>query len=77
MAKKTQSRNWIGESEWCQIDHKWLKVITHAYLYTNFRAIQTYVVNFTCQKVQNFWADSDSLGKINDKKIFKIFFFNV
>ena len=37
--------------------------------------IQTYVVNFICQKVQTFWADSDSLGKINDKKIFKKFFF--
>ena len=36
--------------------------------------IQTYVVNFICQKVQTFWADSDSLGKINDKKIFKNFF---
>ena len=30
------------------------------------RVIQTYVVNFICQKVQTFWADSDSLGKIND-----------
>ena len=39
------------------------------------RVIQTYVVNFICQKVQTFWADSDSLGKINDKKIFKNFFF--
>ena len=25
--------------------------------------------------MQTFWADSDSLGKINDKKIFKNFFF--
>ena len=25
--------------------------------------------------MQTFWADSDSLGKINDKKIFKKFFF--
>ena len=41
----------------------------------SFRVIQTYVVNFICQKVQTFWADSDSLGKINDKKIFKKFFF--
>ena len=41
----------------------------------NSRVIQTYVVNFICQKVQTFWADSDSLGKINDKKIFKKFFF--
>ena len=39
-----------------------------------FRVIQTYVVNFICQKLQNFWADSDSLGKINDKKISKFFF---
>ena len=39
------------------------------------RLLQTCVVNFICQKVQNFWADSDSLGKINDKKIFKKFFF--
>ena len=39
--------------------------------------LQTYVVNFICQKVQNFWADSDYLGKISDKKnlIFKFFFF--
>ena len=37
--------------------------------------LQTYVVNFICQKVQNFWADSDSLGKINDKKNFKKIFF--
>ena len=42
------------------------------------RVIQTYVVNFVCQKLQNFWADSDSLGKINDKRISKKnFFFNV
>ena len=39
------------------------------------RVIQTYVVNFICQKVQTFWADSDSLGKINDEKIFKNYFF--
>ena len=37
--------------------------------------IQTYVVNFICQKVQHFQADSESLGKINNKKIFKNFFF--
>ena len=41
------------------------------------RVIQTYVVNFICQKVQTFWTDSDSLGKINDKKFSKFFFFNV
>ena len=46
-------------------------------VFLNSKVLQTYVVNFICQKVQNFWADSDSLGKINDKKIFKIFFFNV
>ena len=31
------------------------------------RVLQTYVVNFICQKVQKFWADSDYLGKINKK----------
>ena len=36
--------------------------------------IQTYVVNFTCQKVQSFWPDSDYMGKIDIKKFFKIFF---
>ena len=40
-----------------------------------FRVLQTYVVNFLCQKVQHFQADSESLGKINNKKIFKKFFF--
>ena len=30
--------------------------------------------NFICQKVQHFQADSESLGKINNKKIFKNFF---
>ena len=38
------------------------------------RVLQTYVVNFICQKVQNFWADSDYLGKISNKKIFNFFF---
>ena len=33
------------------------------------------VVNFVCQKVQNFWADSDDVGKINNKKKSKRFFF--
>ena len=37
--------------------------------------IQTYVVNFICQKVQFFWSDTDYMGKINIKKIFKKFFF--
>ena len=31
--------------------------------------------NLICQKVQKFWADSGYVGKINDKKNFKIFFF--
>ena len=33
------------------------------------RVIQTYVVNFICQKVQNFWADSDYLGEIINRKL--------
>ena len=37
--------------------------------------LQTYVVNFICQKVQHFQADSESLGKINAKKKFSVFFF--
>ena len=37
--------------------------------------IQTYVVNFICQKVQIFWPDSDYMGKIDIKKIFKKNFF--
>ena len=36
--------------------------------------IQTYVVNFICQKVQIFWPDSDYMGKIDIKKNFKFFF---
>ena len=43
--------------------------------YKTVRVLQTYVVNFICQKVQHFQADSESLGKINNKKIFKKFFF--
>ena len=31
----------------------------------SFRVLQTYVVNFICQKVQHFLADSEYLGKIN------------
>ena len=37
--------------------------------------IQTYVVNFICQKVQFFQPDSDYMGKINIKNIFKKNFF--
>jgi hypothetical protein len=40
------------------------------------RVIQTYVVNYICQKVQKFWPDSDYMGKINIKKNF-IFFFSM
>ena len=29
------------------------------------RVLQTYVVNFICQKLQQFWAYSDYMGKIN------------
>ena len=32
------------------------------------RVLQTYVVNFICQKVQQFQADSEYLGKSNTKK---------
>jgi hypothetical protein len=42
-----------------------------------FRVLQTYVVNFICQKVQHFQADSEYLGKINTKKKKFKFFFNV
>ena len=28
------------------------------------RVLQTYVVNFICQKVQKFWEDSNYVGKI-------------
>ena len=38
------------------------------------RLLQTCVVNFICQKVQNFWADSDYLGKISNI-FFKILYF--
>ena len=37
------------------------------------RVLQTYVVNLICQKVQDFHADSDYVGKINNKKNFKNF----
>ena len=57
------------------IDLKFSEAISRSCVLCSFRVIQTYVVNFICQKVQTFWADSDSLGKINDKKIFKKFFF--
>ena len=43
--------------------------------FIHIRVLQTYVVNFICQKVQHFQADSESLGKINNKKIFKKIFF--
>ena len=39
-----------------------------------YRVLQTYVVNFIFEKVQHFQADSESLGKINTKKKFQIFF---
>ena len=29
------------------------------------RVIQSYVVNFLCQKVQFVWPDSDYIGKID------------
>ena len=35
------------------------------------RVLQTYVVNFICQKVQIFWADSDYVGRINNKSSLK------
>ena len=37
------------------------------------RVLQTYVVNLISQKVQNFQADSEYLGKINSKKKIQIF----
>ena len=36
--------------------------------------LQTYVVNFICQKVQHFQADSENLEKINTKKKIKFGF---
>ena len=35
------------------------------------RVLQTYVVNLICQKVQDFHADSDYVGKINKNKVSK------
>ena len=39
-----------------------------------FRVLQTYVVNFICQKVQHFQADSGYVGKINNNFFFNFFF---
>ena len=50
-------------------------LLMHFMIGTFCRVIQTYVVNFICQKVQFFWPDSDYMGKINIKIFFKFFFF--
>ena len=39
------------------------------------RVLRTYVVNFICQKVQSFQADSEYLGEIDTKKENLNFFF--
>ena len=79
--KKAQSIVSVGflitkiETDFTPVLVFWEECQTAKRYATQYRVIQTYVVNFICQKVQTFWADSDSLCKINDKKIFKNFFF--
>ena len=48
-------------------------MVTKYHLGLRDRVLQTYVVNFICQKMQNFQADSGYVGKINNIFFFKFF----
>ena len=46
-------------------------------MYVCVRVLQKDKKNSNVKKGKKIWADSDYMGKINYKKNFKIFFFNV